>query len=42
MDPFLGWGDELFLATTMTIRVALGGVVLGLLWGIIGAYCQAV
>jgi putative lysine/arginine/ornithine/histidine/octopine transport system permease protein len=37
MDPFLGWGDELFLATTMTIRVALGGVVLGLLWGIIGA-----
>ncbi len=37
MDPFLGWGDEFLVATTVTIRVSLGGVLLGLLWGLLGA-----
>lgn len=37
MNFFLGWGDEILLAITVTIRVALGALALGLLWGILVA-----
>lgn len=40
MNFLLGWGDEILLATTMTIRIAVGALVLGLLWGNIGAFMK--
>lgn len=33
----LSWGGNLLLATTLTVRVALGALVLGLLWGLLAA-----
>jgi His/Glu/Gln/Arg/opine family amino acid ABC transporter permease subunit len=32
-----GWGHSLLLATTITLRVALGALALGLVWGLLGA-----
>jgi len=37
MNLFLGWGDEILLALTVTIRVAIGALAVGLLWGILVA-----
>lgn len=37
MNLLLGWGDEILLAITMTIRIALGSLAFGILWGNIGA-----
>jgi putative lysine/arginine/ornithine/histidine/octopine transport system permease protein len=33
----LSWGGSLLLATTLTVRVALGALALGLVWGLLGA-----
>jgi len=40
VDPFLGFGYQIATGVMMTVRVALGALALGLLWGIIGAIAK--
>jgi putative lysine/arginine/ornithine/histidine/octopine transport system permease protein len=37
LGEIVGWGQSLLLATTVTLRVALGALALGPLWGLLGA-----
>lgn len=40
MDFLMGWGDEIALGAVVTLKVAFFSLILGLIWGMLGAFAQ--